>query len=147
MANFSSSVVDGSGGNVLVQAAHIGMNFAYAAYSSGGNKTPFSRSVSDAIAMINLPRNSKIVWAYLGGNCQDGNCGFSLGDPGSTTRHGNATISATSQNQIWFTNVVPNFIYSVSDDQRSYPLTLNLQNTTSVSGSMSVHLAVAWVKV
>jgi hypothetical protein len=143
MATVSSSVADGGG---VVQAVHAGMNFSYAAYSSGGNKTPFSRSVSDAVAMMNLPRNARIAAAYLGGFCQDGNCGFSLGDPGSSTRHGTQSISATSQNIIWFTNLQPNFIYSVSDDQRSYPLTLNLQNTTSVSGSMSVHLGVFWIK-
>jgi hypothetical protein len=39
------------------------------------------------------------------------------------------------------------FVFSVSDDQSSYPLSLSLQNATSVSGSMSVHVGVLWVKV
>ena len=144
MATFSSSVADNG---LIVQSVHAGMNFSFAAYSSGGNKTPFSRSVSDAVVMMNLPRNARIAFAYLGGMVQDGNAGFSLGDPGSTTRHGTLSVSATSKNMIIFTDLVPNFIYSVSDDQRSYPLTLNLQNTTSVSGSMSIHLGVFWNKL
>lgn len=142
MATVSSSVAENG---VVVQAVHAGVNYAYALYNSGGNKTPFSMSVSDAIAMMNLPRDSYIIAAWLGGICADGNRGFSLGDPGSTTRHGTKSISATYRNQIAF-ECDQNTKYSVSDDKQSYALTLNLQDATSVSGSMTVELGVLWIK-
>lgn len=144
MAGHSSSVAQN--GNV-VQAVHAGVNYAFSSFKSGGTITPFSRSVSDSIVMFNLPRNAKIIAAWLGGNCQDGNCGFSLGDPGSNTRHGTLSISATTLQAIPFAALAQGFVYSVSDDQTSYPLSLNLQNTTSASGSLSVHVGLLWVKV
>lgn len=143
MATVSSSVAENG---QIVQSVHAGANFAFASYKSTGNKTPFSRSVSDAVVMFNLPRNAKIIAAWLGGMVQDGNAGFSLGDPGSTTRHGTRSVSATTLQQIAFDTAM-GFVYSISDDQNSYPVTLNLQNTTSVSGSMSVHVGLLWVKV
>ncbi|MEK1929839.1 MAG: hypothetical protein AAAC47_08620 [Pararhizobium sp.] len=128
------------------QAVHAGANFAFASFSSGGNKTPFSRSVSDTIHILNMPRNAKIIAAWLGGNCQDGNCGFALGDSGSATRYGTRSVSATTLQQVAF-DVPMNFVFSVSDDQTSYPLSLSLRDTTSASGSMSIHVGVLWVKV
>lgn len=143
MATHSSSVANRG----VVQAVHAGVNYAFASFVSGGTNTPFSRSVSDAIVMFNLPRNSKVIAAWLGGATVDGNAGFSLGDPGSTTRHGTLSISATTKQAIAFAELAQGFVYSVSDDQTSYPLTLNLQNTTSTSGSLSVHVGLIWVKV
>jgi hypothetical protein len=130
----------------VAQAVHAGANFAFATFSSGGNKTPFSRSVSDTIHVLNLPRNARIIAAWLGGMVQDGNAGFSLGDPGSATRYGTKSVSATTVQQTAF-EAPMGFVFSVSDDQTSYPLSLTLQNTTSVSGSMSIHVGVLWVKV
>jgi len=129
-----------------VQTVHAGVNFAFASFNSAGLKTPFSGSVSDSIVMMYLPRNTKIVGAYLGGITDDGNMGFSLGDPGSNTRHGTASISSTALGQTPFTGLAANFAYSVSDDQNEYPLTLHLQNVTSLSGSLSVHVGVYFQK-
>ena len=144
MATVSSSVADQN----RTQAVHAGNNYQFAAYNSGGNKTPFSGSVSDAIVVMNMPRNAQIIAAYIGGWTDDGNMGFSLGDPGSTTRYGGPlTISGTSLGLAWFTNGAVGFTYSISDDQSAWPLTLNLQNATSVSGSVSVHVGVIWKKV
>jgi hypothetical protein len=140
MAQVSSSVA-----NKPQQAVHAGLNFAFAAYNSSGLKTPFSGSVSDSIVMLTLPRNSEIVYAYLGGITDDGNMGFSLGDPGSNTRWGTASISSTALSMAFFQGATA-FAYSASDDQNSYPLTLHLQNVTSLSGSLSVHLGVVWRK-
>ena len=142
MAEVSSSVANTG----QVQAVHAGVNFAFAGYNSSGLKTPFSMSVSDSIVMMRLPRNASIIAAYLGGITDDGNIGFSLGDPGSSTRYGTASISATALGVGWFTGGATNFAYSVSDDQNTYPLTLNLQNITSISGSLSVHVGVLWIK-
>ena len=97
--------------------------------------------------MMKLPRNSRIVGAYLGGIADDGNIGLSLGDPGSNTRHGTASISATALGCNWFTGLAANFGFSVSDDQTSYTLALHVQNITSTTGSLSVHLGVIWQKV
>lgn len=144
MATVSSSVAEAGR---VVQSLHGGLNYAFASYTSGGSNTPFSRSVSDAIAMFNLPRNSRVVAAWLGGATVDGNAGFSLGDNGSTTRHGTLTISATTRQAIPFAELAQGFRYSVSDDQTYYTLTLNLQNTTSVSGSLSVHVGLIWQKL
>ena len=145
MATVSSSAAQNG---VCVQAVHAGVNFAFAAYNSGGNKTPFSGSVSDAIVMLNMPRNAKIIQAWIGGWSDDGNFGFSLGDPGSTTRYGGPlSISGTAIAKSIFTNGAEGFVYSISDDQTTWPLTLNLQNATSVSGSISVHVGVIWKKV
>lgn len=143
MATHSSSVANRG----VVQAGTPGVNYAFASFNSAGTNTPFSRSVSDAIAMLNLPRNAKIIAAWLGGATVDGNAGFSLGDPGSNTRHGTLTISATTRQAIPFTELAQAFVYSLSDDQTSYALSLNLQNTTSTSGSLSVHVGVLWIKV
>jgi hypothetical protein len=142
MAQVSSSVANGA----VVQSVHAGLNYAFAAYNSSGAKTPFSGSVSDSIVMMKLPPRSRIVAAYLGGITDDGNMGFSLGDPGSNTRYGTASISSTALGVVWFTGGAANFAYSVSDDQPSYALTLHLQNVTSLSGSMSVHVGVIWQK-
>lgn len=144
MAQFSSSV----SGRGPVQCGHIGVQFAFAAFNSAGVKTPFSGSVSDSIVMMYLPKNTKIVGAYLGGITDDanGNAGFSLGDPGSNTRHGTISISGTAIGCNWFTGLAANFAYSVSDDQNTYPVTLHLQNATSFSGSLSVHLGVYFQK-
>jgi hypothetical protein len=35
----------------------------------------------------------------------------------------------------------------VSDDQTNYSLTLHLQDITSTTGSLSVHLGVEWILV
>jgi len=144
MATYSSSVANGA----VVQAVHAGLNYAFASFNAAAIAN-FSGSVSDSIVMMKLPRNSRIVAAYLGGITDDasGNAGFSLGDPGSNTRHGTISISGTRLGCNWFTGLSPNFGYSVSDDQTSYPLTLHLQNVTSMSGSTSVHLGVIWQKV
>lgn len=142
MATHSSSVANRG----VVQAVHAGLNYAFASFNSGGTNTPFSRSVSDAIVMMNLPRNSQIIAAWLGGATVDGNAGFSLGDPGSNTRHGTGSISATTR-QMQQLDAAAGFTYSLSDDQTSYPLTLNLQSTTSSSGSLSVHVSVIWKKI
>lgn len=144
MAQFSSSV----SARGPVQTVHAGVNFAFASYNSGGVKTPFSGSVSDSIVMMYLPRNTKIVGAYLGGITDDanGNAGFSLGDPGSNTRHGIASLGGTAQGCVPFVGLAANFAYSVSDDQSVYPLTLHLQNATSFSGSLSVHVGVYFQK-
>jgi hypothetical protein len=144
MAQVSSSAINS---NQVVQSVHAGLNFAFVGYNSAGLKTPFSGSVSDSIVMLNLPRNSRIVAAYLGGITDDGNMGFSLGDPGSNTRYGTASISATALGVVWFSGGAAGFTYSLSDDQTSYPLTLHLQNVTSLSGSLSVHVGVIWQKV
>lgn len=143
MAGHSSSVANRG---EIAQAVHAGANFAFVAFSSGGSNTPFSASVSDTIHVLNLPRNAKIIAAWMGGVVADGNRGFSLGDPGSATRFGTVSISATARNQIAF-DAPMGFVYSVSDDQNSYPLSLSLRNATSVSGSMSIHVGVLWVKV
>lgn len=143
MATHSSSAAQNG---VVVQAVHAGANYAFSSFKSTGSNTPFSRSVSDAIVMLNMPRNAKIIAAWLGGFTPDGNAGFSLGDPGSNTRHGTATISATARQMQQF-DAATSFVFSVSDDQTSWPLTLNLQSTTSTSGSLSVHVAVLWIKV
>jgi hypothetical protein len=140
MAQVSSSVAN----LPPVQCGHIGTMSAFAAYNSAGLKTPFSGSVSDSIVMMHLPKNTTIVAAYLGGITDDGNMGFSLGDPGSNTRFGTKTISGTAVGLVPFDTV--NFAYSASDDQNSYPLTLHLQNVTSLSGSLSVHLTVFFKK-
>lgn len=142
MAQLSSSVANRG----PVQAGTPGVNFAFASFASGGSKTPFSGSVSDSIVMMKLPRNAQIIAAYLGGMCQDGNMGFSLGDPASNTQHGTKSISATSLGTGWFEGVKAGSVFSVSDDQNTYALTLHLQNVTSLSGSMSVHLGVLWIK-
>jgi hypothetical protein len=142
MAQVSSSVAN----RAPVQCGHIGVQSAFAAYNSSGNKTPFSMSVSDSIVMMYLPKNTKIVAAYLGGIADDGNIGFSLGDPGSNTRYGTKSISATAMSHVLFDGGAASFAYSVSDDQNSYPLTLHLQNITSTSGSLSVHLTVFFQK-
>ena len=142
MASFSTSLA-----NQVGQAVHAGCNFTFVAFKSDGNKTPFSRSVSDAIVVMNLPRNAQIITAWLGGMVQDGNAGFSLGDPGSSTRYGTLSISATTLQAIPFSGLPQGFVFSVSDDQTSYPISLNLQNTTSTSGSLSVHVGMLWVKV
>jgi hypothetical protein len=144
MADLSSSVAQNG---VVVQAVHAGVNYAFAAFNSSGAKTPFSMSVSDAIVMMNLPRNSRIIAAYLGGIADDGNIGFSLGDPGSNTRYGTKSISATALSHVLFDGGAQGFAFSVSDDQTSYQLKLHVQNITSVTGSLSVHLGVLWVKV
>jgi hypothetical protein len=130
----------------VAQAVHAGANFAFASFKSAGNKTPFSGSVSDTVHVLNLPRNAKIIAAWLGGMCEDGNRGFALGDPGDATRYGIRSVSATTVQQTAFSAPM-GFVFSVSDDQTSYPLTLSLQNATSVSGSMSIHVGVLWVKV
>jgi hypothetical protein len=144
MASVSSSMAENG---VCVQAVHAGVNFAFAAYKSAGLKTPFSMSVSDAIVMFNMPRNSKVIAAYIGGIADDGNLGFSLGDPGSSIRYGTQSVSATAIGVNWFDTGAAGFVYSISDDQTTYPLTLNLQDATSVSGSLSVHVGVMWIKV
>ena len=141
MASHSTSLA-----NQVGQAVHAGCNFTFVSFQSGGNKTPFSRSVSDAIVVMNLPRNAQIITAWLGGMVQDGNAGFALGDPGSSTRHGTRSVSETTLNQIAF-DAAMGFVFSVSDDQNFYPLALTLRNTTSVSGSMSIHVGVLWKKV
>lgn len=144
MAGHSSSVAQN--GNV-VQAVHAGANFAFACFKSGGSNTPFSRSVSDTINVFNLPRNARVIAAWLGGATVDGNAGFVLGDPGDVDRYGGPfTISATTRQAIPLDAPV-GFVFSVSDDQTSYPLTLTLLNTTSTSGSLSVHVGLLWVKV
>jgi hypothetical protein len=140
MAQVSSSVA-----NKPQQAVHAGLNFAFAAYNSAGLKTPFSGSVSDSIVMLNLPRNAEIVMAYLGGITDDGNMGFSLGDPGSNTRWAAVSISSTALGMVFYQGPTA-YTYSVSDDQNTFPLTLHLQNVTSLSGSLSVHLGVIWRK-
>lgn len=144
MAEVSSSVAENG---KVVQAVHAGVNYAFASYNSSGAKTPFSMSVSDDIVMMNLPRNSRIIACYLGGIADDGNIGFSLGDPGSNTRYGTKSISATALSHILFDGGVQGFAYSVSDDQTFYPLKLHVQNITSTTGSLSVHVGVLWVKV
>ena len=141
MASFSTSLA-----NQVGQAVHAGCNFTFVAFKSDGNKTPFSRSVSDAIVVMNLPRNAQIITAWLGGMVQDGNAGFALGQPGALTAYGTRSLSATSVNQIAF-DAPMGSVFSVSDDQNFYPLTLTLLNTTSVSGSMSLHVGVLWKKV
>lgn len=141
MAQVSSSVANGA----PVQCGHIGVQSAFAAYNSSGTKTPFSMSVSDSIVMMYLPKNTTILQAYLGGIADDGNIGFSLGDPGSNTRWGTVSISATALSHVLFQGAAA-FAYSVSDDQNSYPLTLHLQNITSTTGSLSVHLTVFFKK-
>jgi hypothetical protein len=144
MAGHSSSVAQN--GNI-VQAVHAGANFAFVNFKSGGTNTPFSRSVSDTINVFNLPRGAQIIAAWLGGATVDGNAGFTLGDPGSATRYGGPfTISATTRQAIPMDAPV-GFVYSVSDDQNSYPLTLTLLNTTSASGSLSIHVGLLWKKV
>jgi hypothetical protein len=143
MAGHSSSVANRG---EVAQAVHAGANFAFVSFKSGSSKTPFSGSVSDTIHVLNLPRNAKIIAAWLGGMCQDGNMGFALGDAGDATRYGIKSISATTVQQTAFSAPM-GFVFSVSDDQSSYPLSLSLQNATSVSGSMSVHVGVLWVKV
>lgn len=143
MAGHSSTNVNAG---LTPQAVHAGANFAFATFNSAGNKTPFSRSVSDTIHILNMPRNAKIIAAWLGGFCQDGNVGFSLGDPGSATRYGTKSISATTVQNAPFDSPM-NFVFSVSDDQTTYPLSLTVQNATSASGSLSVHVGVLWVKV
>ena len=141
MASHSTSLA-----NQVGQAVHAGCNFTFVAFKSDGSKTPFSRSVSDAIVVMNLPRNAQIITAWLGGMVQDGNAGFSLGHAGSLTAYGTRSVSATTLNQIAF-DAPMGLVVSVSDDQNFYPLTLTLQNTTSVSGSMSIHVGVLWKKV
>ena len=143
MATHSSSVANRG----VVQAVHAGVNYAFASFNSGGSNTPFSRSVSDAIFMFNLPRNARVIAAWLGGATVDGNAGFSMGDPGSNTRYGTLSISATTLQAIPFSGLPQGFVFSVSDDQTSYPISLNLQSTTSTSGSLSVHVGLLWVKV
>jgi hypothetical protein len=144
MAGHSSSVAQN--GNI-VQAVHAGVNFAFVNFKSGGSNTPFSSSVSDTINVLNLPRNARVIAAWIGGATVDGNRGFTLGDPGSATRYGGPfTISATTRQQIPM-DAPMGFVFSVSDDQNSYPLTLTLQNATSVSGSLSIHVGVQWIKV
>ena len=143
MAGHSSSAANSG---LVAQAVHAGANFTVVSFKSAASKNPFSGSVSDSIHMLNLPRNAKIIAAWLGGMCQDGNMGFSLGDPSSNTRFGTKSISATTVQQAPFEAPIGT-VFSVSDDQSSYPLTLHLQNATSVSGSMSVHVGVLWVKV
>ncbi len=143
MAQVSSSVAN----TAVVQCGHIGVQYAFAAYASTGLKTPFSMSVSDSIVMMYLPKNTRVIAAYLGGIADDGNIGFSLGDPGSNTRYGTLSISATALGAGQFTGGAQAFAYSVSDDQNSYPLTLHLQNITSTSGSLSVHLGVFFQKL
>ena len=143
MAQLSSSVANGP----IVQAVHAGVNYAFASFNSAGAKTPFSMSVSDSIAMMKLPRNSRIINCYLGGIADDGNIGFSLGDPGSNARYGTKSISATALSHVLFDGGVQGFAFSVSDDQTSYTLALHVQNITSTTGSLSVHLGVLWVKV
>jgi hypothetical protein len=138
MAQVSSSVANGA----PVQCGHIGVQYAFASYNSAGTKTPFSQSVSDSIVMMYLPKNTRIIAAYLGGIADDGNMGFSLGDPGSNTRYGTKSISATTLSHVLFDGGVQAFAYSVSDDQNSYPLTLHLQNITSATGSVTVQLGV-----
>lgn len=138
MAQVSSSVAN----SAPVACAHTGVQYGFAAYNSAGLKTPFSMSVSDSIVMMYLPKNTRVIAAYLGGITDDGNIGFSLGDPGSNTRYGTKSISATAMSHVLFDGGVQNYAYSVSDDQNSYPLILNLQNITSISGSLSVHLGV-----
>ncbi len=130
----------------VAQAVHAGANFAFASFKSAASKNPFSGSVSDTIHVLNLPRNARIIAAWLGGFVADGNMGFALGDPGDATRYGIRSISATTVQQTAFSAPM-GFVFSVSDDQSSYPLSLSLQNATSVSGSMSVHVGVLWVKV
>jgi hypothetical protein len=142
MAQHSSSVANGP----VVQAIHAGLNYAFSSYNSAALSGGFSGSVSDSIVMMKLPPRSRIVAAYIGGITDDGNMGFSLGDPGSNTRHGTTSISATALGCNWFTGLNANFAYSVSDDQSNYALTLHLQNVTSMSGSLSVHVGVIWQK-
>jgi hypothetical protein len=143
MAQVTSSVANRG----VVQAVHAGVNYAFASYNSSGTKTPFSMSVSDSIVMMKLPRNSRIIAAYLGGIADDGNIGFSLGDPGSNTRYGTKSISATALSHVLFNAGAQYFGYSVSDDQTNYSLTLHLQDITSTTGSLSVHLGVEWILV
>lgn len=143
MAQVSSSVANGA----PVQCGHIGVQYAFASYNSAGLKTPFSGSVSDSVVMMYLPKNTRVIAAYLGGITDDGNMGFSLGDPGSNTRYGTKSISATALSHVLFDGGVQAFAYSVSDDQNSYPLTLHLQNVTSMSGSMTVNLGVLFQKL
>lgn len=145
MASHSSSAAQNG---VCVQAVHAGLNYAFAAFNSAGAKTPFSYSVSDDIKMLNMPRNAEIVAVYIGGIADDGNLGFSIGDPGSATRYGNPapSLSATALGLGWCTNGAVGFTYSISDDQTTWPLTLTLQNATSVTGSLSVHVGVIWRK-
>ena len=143
MAQLSSSVANGP----IVQAVHAGVNYAFASFNSAGAKTPFSMSVSDSIAMMKLPRNSKVIACYLGGLADDGNIGFSLGDDGSNTRYGTKSISATALSHVLFNAGAQYFGYSVSDDKTFYTLTLHLQDITSTTGSLSVHLGVEWIKV
>jgi hypothetical protein len=142
MAQHSSSVANGP----VVQAVHAGLNYAFASFNSPALAGGFTGSVSDSIVMMKLPPRSRVVAAYIGGITDDGNMGFSLGDPGSNTRHGTTTISATAIGCNWFTGLNANFAYSVSDDQTNYSLTLHLQNVTSMSGSLSVHVGVIWQK-
>jgi hypothetical protein len=144
MAGHSSSVAQG--GNI-VQAVHAGANFAFVNFKSGSSKHPFSGSVSDTINVFNLPRGAQVIAAWLGGATVDGNMGFTLGDSGSATRYGGPfTISATTVQQLPL-QAPMGFVFSVSDDQNSYPLTLTLQNATSVSGSVSIHVGILWKKV
>jgi hypothetical protein len=143
MASVTSSLAQNG---VCVQAVHAGVNFAFASYASTGLKTPLSMSVSDAIVMFNMPRNAIVIGAYLGGITDDGNIGFSLGDPGSNTRYGTQSLSATAIGINWFDTGAAGFKYSISDDQTTWPLTLNLQDITSTTGSLSVHVGVLWVK-
>jgi hypothetical protein len=144
MASVSSSMAQNG---VCVQAVHAGVNFAFVGYNSSGLKTPFSMSVSDAIVMLNMPRNARVIAAYLGGITDDGNLGLSLGDPGSATRYGTQSVSATAIGVNWFDTGAAGFTYSISDDQTTWPLTLTVQDATSVTGSLSVHVGVLWVKV
>lgn len=134
MASYSA---DAALTNAIPKALHAGVQCEIGVINS-----TTALSVGDVFNMVKMPRGARIVDIRAQGAVVGTSAGFTVGDPGSTTRHGTFSFTATSA------TVTPNGIQlnagagSIASDAKEWLLTANCAAVTSNSGGVSMNLLV-----
>jgi hypothetical protein len=136
MANYSA---DAALLNAVPRAIHAGEQCEMATIASST-----ALSVGDVFNMVKMPRGARIVDIVVQGAVVGTSAGFGVGDPGSTTRHGKVSLTATSS------TVRPSSLQlnagagSIAADAKEWLLTLNVTEVTSNSAGVSMNLLVTY---
>ncbi len=136
MANYSA---DAALTNAVPKALHAGEQCEMGVISSST-----ALSVGDVFNMVKMPRGARIVDIVAQGAVVGTSAGFTIGDHGSTTRHGTISFTSTSA------TVRPTGIQlnagagSIAADAKEWLLTANVSAVTSNSGGVSMNLLVTY---
>jgi len=136
MANYSA---DAALQNAVPKALHAGEQCEFGKITSAT-----ALSVGDVFNMVKMPRGARIVDIVVQGAVVGTSAGFGVGDPGSTTRHGKVSLTATSSTVRPASLQLNAGAGSIADDAKEWLLTLNVTEVTSNSGGVSMNLLVTY---